>query len=45
MYPSNSILGLQNGALQTGDIIYNERTMQETKTLFNTSLMELFYNA
>ena len=39
MYPSNSILGLQNGALQTGDIIYNERTMQETKTLFNTSLM------
>ena len=24
MYPVNSILGLQNGALQTGDIIYGK---------------------
>jgi len=39
MYPANSILNLQNGALHTDNVTYNKRTGQEVKTLYNTSLM------
>jgi thymidylate synthase len=39
VYPTNSILSLQNGALQLGGEVYNERTQQYTKTLYNTTLM------
>lgn len=39
MYPANSILNLQNGALHTDNVTYNRRTGQEVKTLYNTSLM------
>ena len=39
MYPTNSILSLQNGALQLGNDVYNERTGQNTKTIYNTTLM------
>jgi thymidylate synthase len=39
MFPSNSIVNLQNIALHQGDEIYNIRTKQNIKALYNTSLM------